>query len=62
MVVNVFPVMGKARRRRPGKIHQPNLRDERNWFPMLKKMVTVATGKMVELYQSSIGRGIRRLP
>ncbi|MFQ6115453.1 MAG: hypothetical protein ACE5NG_15450 [bacterium] len=28
---------------------------------MLKKMINVATGKMVELYQSSIGRGIRRL-
>lgn len=28
---------------------------------MLKKMINVATHKMVELYQSSIGRGIRRL-
>jgi len=28
---------------------------------MLKKMINVATGKMVELYQSGIGRGIRRL-
>jgi hypothetical protein len=28
---------------------------------MLKKMVNVATPKVVELYQSSIGRGIRRL-
>jgi len=31
------------------------------WYPMLKKMINVATSKMVELYQSSIGRGIRRL-
>ena len=28
---------------------------------MLKKLVNVATGKMVDLYQTSIGKGIRRL-
>ena len=26
MVVNVFPVMGKARRRRLSRVHQPNLK------------------------------------